>query len=404
MGPKSIIAIFAVFALCTCIDPYIPKLNGYESLLVVEGLLTNENTSYTVKVSRTYQEQNATLSMVKDASVSISDDAGTKTKLYNLGNGIYKTDSIGFKGIIGRIYILNVQTKEGEDYESEPCLMNYVPDINRLYFEKWQQLTNNETQSQVGIRIYLDSKDGEINQYLRWDFMESWKFKVPNPQKYNYLGYGVVALVKKINEYCWKNRKSNDVLIHSVYSGQNGQIEKEPILFIPATESDRLLLQYSILIRQYSISKTEYDFWNNMKQVNEAGGDIFAKQPFTVVSNIHNVNDPMERVLGYFQVSAVTQMRMNIPFSEIVELNLPFYHYPCKRIEMSPADYPWPPLAPPLTMDDIYKMYTSSGYTFVEPIYGDSSQVQKLVFTMPECADCELTGTSVKPDFWVDLN
>jgi hypothetical protein len=405
MGSKSIIAILAIGALCMCIDPYTPRLNGYESLLVIEGLLTNENTSYTVKVSKTYQEQDSELAMIKDATVSISDNSGVNTTLYNLGNGLYKTDSIGFKGIIGRTYTLKIHTSEGDDYQSDPCLMQAVPDIDKVYFEKADQLINNGSETQNGIMIYLDSKEGDNGQYYRWDFKESWKFKVPNPKKYNYINDSVILPVVRIKEYCWKNRSSNEVLIHSFYSGQTARIQKEPIFFIPTDKSDRLLLQYSILVRQYSISKTEYDFWNNMKQVNEDGGDIFAKQPFTVVSNIRNVNDPKERVLGYFQVSAVSQVRKNIPFSDIAGLNLPYYHYPCERIEMAPADYPWPPLAPPLTMDDIYKMFISSGYTFVEPLGGGGSvKAQKLVFTMPECADCELTGTSEKPEFWTDLN
>lgn len=404
MGPKSIIAIFTVFALCTCIDPYIPKLNGYESLMVVEGQVTDENTSYEIKITNTYQEQGASSGVINDAIVSISDDNGNNYQLNNTGNGVYKTDKTKFTGIIGKTYTLRIKTHNGSEYESEPCLMNYVPDIDSLYFEKSQELTNNVTQTQEGIRIYLDSKEAETNQYLRWDFVETWKFKVPSPKKFNYINDSVVVPVNKVNEYCWKNVKSNEVLVHSVYSGQTGRIEKQSISFIPSNESDRLLMQYSILVRQYSITKTEYDFWNNMKQVNEAGGDIFAKQPFTVISNIHNINNPKERVLGYFQVSAVKQKRKTIPFSEIVGLNLPYYHYPCERIEMAPKDYPWPPLAPPLTMDDIYKMYTSSGYTFVEAIQDPISfKVQKLVFTKPECADCELTGTSVKPDFWVDL-
>jgi len=405
MGSKSIIAIFAVFALCTCIDPYLPKLNGYESLMVVEGQVTDENTSYEIKITNTYQEQGAISGVINDAIVSISDDDGLNYQLNNTGNGVYKTDNTRFIGIIGKTYILHIITHDGSEYESEPCLMNYVPDIDSLYFEKRQELINNGTQTQEGIRIYLDSKEGEINQYLRWDYVETWKFKVPSPKKFNYINDSVVVPVNKVNEYCWKIVNSNEVLVHSVYSGQTGRIEKEPILFIPTNESDRLLMQYSILVRQYSVSKTEYDFWNNMKQVNEAGGDIFAKQPFTVVSNIHNINNPKERVLGYFQVSAVQQKRKTIPFSETVGLNLPYYHYPCERIEMAPKDYPWPPLAPPLTMDDIYKMYTSSGYTFVEAIQDQVTlKVQKLVFAKPECADCELTGTSEKPDFWVDLN
>jgi len=403
--PKSIISIVAVFTLCTCIDPYIPNLKGYDPLLVIDGLITDANASYTVRLSRTFQEQNSDPLMVSDATVFITDDIGNSTYLDNKGNGIYKTDSIEFQGIIGRTYMLHVQAKGGGIYESEPCVMQPVPDIDSIYFARDQEIINNGTETQDGIRIYLTSKEGEINQYYRWAFEETWKFKVPNPKRYNYINDSTIVTVGEIKEFCWKNRESDGILIHSIGPGESGTIMKEPIFFIAADQSDRLLIEYSILVKQYSISKREYDFWNDLNQVNVSGADIFAKQPFTVTSNLRNINNSRERVLGYFQVSAVKQKRRNIPFSEIVGLNLPFYHYPCEIILKDPNDYP-SPSGPEMTWNQIYAMFcVTSDYYFIEPLYiPGTDQLQKLIFSRPECANCELTGTRKKPDFWVDLN
>ena len=73
---------------------------------------------------------------------------------------------------------------------------------------------------------------------------------------------------------------------------------------------------------------------------------------------------------------------------------------------MAPQDYPRSPFAPPLTWDDLYEMYCiTSDYYFVEPKYKPGTvQLEKLVFSRPECADCEKTGTKTKPDFWIDSN
>src|SRR5450759_2465015 len=117
MRPKFIIAMVAVFSLCTCIDPYVPNLKGYEPLFVIDGLITDANTSYTVRISKTFQEQNTEPSSVSDATVFISDDIGNSSYLNNRGGGIYKTGSIEFHGIIGRTYVLHVQAKSGEVYE-----------------------------------------------------------------------------------------------------------------------------------------------------------------------------------------------------------------------------------------------------------------------------------------------
>ena len=404
---KYIIALFALFLLSTCIDPYSPQLKGYSSLLVVEGLITDANTSYTVKLSRTFQVQNSMPSLVSDAIVFITNDAGGNSNLINRGNGIYKTDSTQFNGIPGRTYVLHIRTSDGVEYESDACLMQSVPDIDSIYFAKDDQVINNETQTEEGVEIYLDSKEGDNNQYYRWDFNETWKFKVPDPKKFNFnMADSAITAVTDLKEFCWKSQKSSEILIYSNYSGQAAPIKKEPINFIATDQSDRLLIQYSILVNQYSISKEEYDFWNNLKQVNESGGDIFAKQPFTVLSNIHNVSDPTERVLGYFQVSAVKQKRKYISFSEIAGMNLPYYQYQCERIVKDPTDIPHGYESPPPTWDELYAMYCiTSDYYFVEPQYSaGSNNLEKMVFARPECADCTITGTITKPDFWVDLN
>ncbi len=403
-GPRSIITLIAVFALCMCIDPYSPKLEGYESLLVVEGMITDANTSYSVKLSRTIQEQTAIPDPVSDATVFISDGENNLNYLNNKGNGIYKTDSTRFRAIVGKTYFLNILTPDGKEYKSDPCLMQPVPDIDNISYTRDQKILNNGTENQEGILISVDSEGSGDNNFYRWEYEETWKFKLPNTKRYNYIDDTTILPVNVIKEYCWRTRKSNEVMIHQVYAGQPSRIEKEPIFFLASEKSDRLLIQYSILIKQYSISRQEYDFWDNTKKVNDSGGDIFAKQPFPVKSNIFNVSNPEEKVLGYFQVSGMKQKRKNIVYKELEGLNLPSYQYPCERIVREPKDYetPW---GEKMTWNRLYYIFcTSSAYSFVEPIYVPGTfTLQKLVFSTQECADCELTGSIKKPDFWKEF-
>jgi hypothetical protein len=401
---RSIILLIAVSTLFTCIDPYVPKLKGYDSLLVVDGLITDANTSYTVRLSRTFQQQDASPDMISDASVFISDDLGTEFDLKSTGNGTYKSDSTLFQGSAGKTYILHVGTSDGEVYESDPCLMLPVPEIESVYFEKDQVLVNNETAKEYGVSVFLDSKGSDNNKYYRWTFDETWKFKVPYPKRYIYYDSLQLFPVDTVKEFCWKNKKSDVIMVRAIYEGEVTQLKKQPIFFIASDKSDRLMIQYNILVRQYSISKNEYDFWNKLRQINETGGDIFARLPFTVLSNIHNIKNPNERVLGYFQVSSEREKRKDLPFSQVAPMDLPFYHFPCVRIERRPLDGLQPPAS---TWDDLYRMYCiNSNYVFVEPIYlrTGSISISKMVFVKPDCANCELTGTSTKPDFWTDLN
>ena len=404
---KSIIIMITGITFSTCIDPYVPELSGYESLLVVDGLITDANNSYSVKLTKTFQNQSSVPEPVNDADLSISDDTGRKYYLFYMRNGIYQTDSLAFRGVIGRTYVLHILTHEGNEYSSEPCILQSVPEIDSVYFAKDQKLLENGTDLRQGVSIYLDSKEGDFNRYYRWAFEETWKFRVPDPQKYNYdMASGALYPIHDLKEFCWKTRKSDEILINSVLPGQPALIKKEPIYFIASDISDRLLIQYSILVKQYSISGKEYEFWNNLKNVNESGGDIFAKQPYTVVGNVKNVKNPKERVLGYFQVSAVAQKRANLPFSKIIKMKLPFYHYnSCFRIEAAPSDF-MTPYGPSVTWADVYRMFcVESDYCFVEPLYIEGTNVlDKMIFSTPECANCEFTGSSKKPVFWIDLN
>lgn len=387
-----------------CIDPYRPKLSGYSSLLVVDGLITDANTSYSVKLTRTFTEQSSVPVFVPDASVSINDNSGNSFKLDYRGSGIYKTDSTECRGIIGRTYFLDIITSDGNHYQSAPEMMKSVPDIDRLYFDRDQSYTNNATQILNGIDIFIDSKGDENNIYYRWDFEETWKFKIPEATKQIYIDSSLFISIKNPKEYCWKSHKGQDIIIREIHPGEPASLTREQVLFVPSDKSDRLLLNYSILVKQYSISKEDYIFWDNLKHVNEIGGDIFAALPYSVISNIKNIKHSNERVLGYFSVSAVKEKRIFIGISDIVKMDLPLFDYSCLRKEDSPRIKPWTDWKnPPLTWDDLYKMYTTSGYAFVEALFDPgTNELYRMIFTKPECANCELTGTPVKPIFWKD--
>jgi hypothetical protein len=401
---KPLLFFFLVCMLCTCIDPYIPKLNAFESLLAVDAFLTNENRSYSVKLSRTVPAQNIKPSDVSGALVIIKDGNGNNSQLQQTSPGLYQTDSLYFLGEIGNTYTLYIKTAEGTEYESEPCLMYPVQQIDSVYFVKDQEIINNGSETNQGITILLDSRSGNENKYFRWIYNEWWKFSVPNPKEFDYINESTITKVDQIKQVCWKNNISNEIIIQSDEFSQSQGVEKKPILFIASDKSDRLLIQYSIEVKQLSLSKNEYEFWYRMQQINESGGDIFEKQPFSIASNIHNINNPDEQVLGYFQVSAVNQKRIYITPSSISELNLPAYQYDCESIVIGPDDY-----APPggnatsVTFDNINYWFTLAGYTFVKPVYNPGQVLVKLIFSKSVCANCTIGGSLTKPDFWIDL-
>jgi hypothetical protein len=400
----SLIFILTLFSLSTCIDPYTPQLKGYESILVVDGLITDENVPSEIKLSRSAQSRDSLRKMVTDAVVKISDDLGNITILTNCGGGSYKTEKASFAGEVGRTYTLLISTSDGNEYISEPCIMLPVPDIDSVYFGRDEIFSDDMKELYEGIRISVDTKNQDNDYgYFRWEVEETWEYNLPSPKKFNYINDTTIIPVDTVKEVCWRSYKPGEILTQSVLPGQS-DIVKKPILFIATSKSDRLLIRYSLLVKQYSVTRKEFDFWTSLRKVNETGGNIFDTQPWAVTGNITNIADPQEKILGYFKVSAVKEKRIFISPTDLEGLGLDLFIYDCQQIVKRPSDYPTPPWGSPLTWDGLAAMFANDPkYVFIEPIYKPkSTALQSLVFAMVECSDCELKGTIKKPDFWME--
>jgi hypothetical protein len=73
---KPLFLMFIIFMLCTCIDPYYPVLHQTKSLLVVDALLTNDNSNCYVKLSRSSMTQDSDPEKVTGALINIRDENG----------------------------------------------------------------------------------------------------------------------------------------------------------------------------------------------------------------------------------------------------------------------------------------------------------------------------------------
>jgi len=402
---KRIFAFLFLVAAASCIDPYKPDIKNYDSLLVVEGLITNENSSYKINLHRTTKEKSTFPEKVNDANVYITDGDGIKTHLSNCGAGCYKTDSTSLTGIPGKKYTLQILTGDGKEYKSEECTMLPVAGIDTVYYEKGEEISGNPAESSTGLKIFLNSTDATgNNQYLRWTYEEAWKFLLPDPQRYKCIMVldsetYMFEQIPVVKEICWKKSQSEEIITNSILAGKTNLITRQQIQFIDPVKSDRLTKQYSILIKQYSISEKEYNFWNNLKKVNIAGEDIFGSQPYQTISNIHNVKDASEMVLGYFEVSAVNQKRIFITAHDLDNLYLPHYATDCVEIAKSPED--WPSRTPPSFYEIYYHIMYD--YTFIRPIFNANKTLHKLVFATKVCSLCEYSGLTTRPDFWIDL-
>jgi hypothetical protein len=397
---KPFIYFFLFIPLITCIDPFNPQLKGNASVLTVDALLTNEHRSYAFKLSWTSENQNTKPLMASGVTVTIRDKKGSGTTLTETEPGVYKTDSLQFLGETGNSYILNLKTPDGNEYESDTCTMYPVQPIDNIYFARDNEFINNGSEIQDGIRIFIDSENKGDCKYVRWIYNEWWKFSVPQPKIYEYIDQNNIFQIEHIKQVCYASNSSNEINIKSTAFASTNKIERQPVLFVASDKSNRLLMQYYVEIKQLSLSKTEFEFWDRLKKNNAGGGDIFGNQPFQVPGNIHNKSNPSALVLGYFQVSAVEPESIYITPDELASFNLPAYEYTCERFESGLGDFP---ASAKMTFDKIYAYYTNATFAFIEPVYDLRGNLQRLAFTKNNCALCTLNGSLTKPDFWIDM-
>lgn len=390
------ICLLLMISVSSCVDPFYLELEDFENLLVVEALITDELASNTIKLSRTYQDENAPPDLLENAQVSVSDELGVLCVFHEQQPGIYKSDSTQFRGRIGGTYTLHILTDDGLEYISTPSTMTAVPDIDSIYYESDSEIYDAGKVEEVGLRIYLDTETQDtLGDYLRWEFEEVWKFRVPNPILSQDLGFKKYKTGTAKNDICWRYERSKQILIHSSAEQNGDLISRKPIHFIAPSRSDRLLRQYSIQVSQYSVSREEFLFWEKLKEITESEGDIFEKQPFPIGGNISCTNAENIKVLGYFSVSAVKKKRTYITRSQSDDLDMPLFEYPCERII-----YPYRVLH-----ERLYNDLLSDGYVL---FYVKESEFPgppvNFQFTTLECADCSLSGSPEKPDFWIDMD
>ena len=131
----------------SCIYEFTPKTEALGNLLVIYGMVTNENGPHEITILKTKTINSKVNETVSGAKVSIIDDKGNTVPLAEDSVGKYHTPET-FAGQIGARYKLNIEL-QGKQYESDYVELLDVPDISELEAEK---ITKPATGTSRGIK------------------------------------------------------------------------------------------------------------------------------------------------------------------------------------------------------------------------------------------------------------
>lgn len=375
--------------LCCCLIPVLfgckqkyepPITSPATGYLVVEGIIS-ANGPAEIHLSRTIPlADSARSTNERSALVRLEGTNGNRTTLFDNNNGVYTYSQLNLSS--NEQYRLYIKTKDGKEYASNFVKVKTAPPIDSI---SWVYQND-------GVQLHINTHDPLNNTwYYRWETEETWEF---HSNEYTVLDFqrnpttlDITGVKYRYPDHrpeeslytCWQYENSTKLLL-----GSSAKLSEDvihlPLLFVPKP-SWKLSELYSINVKQYALSKDEYDFLQKMKRNSEETGSIFDRQPSELKGNIHCLSKPEEPVIGFIGIANRYEKRIWIKRSDVPGWG---YYMSCLNLDI-PADS---------------AAYFSNYAPYMPSKFTNSGAIERYYATDYVCIDCTLRGTNVKPSFW----
>jgi len=378
---KNTISLLLLLTIGGCVEPYLPEvMQAPNSYLVVNGFI-NADGPTTIQLYRTQNLSDGGPVPVEDrAIVMIQAEDGEQYRVHEEGNGVYVSDkhTLNFQ----KKYRLFIRTNKGDEYASDYVEVKQTPAIDAM---DWAPVDRN-------VEIMVSTQDpNNKTWYYRWDYEHTWHYRSAFSTILKYED-GVVSYRSGTDEEiynCWRTENSTAIKLSNSTKLSQDVISNYKILAIPYN-SEKIGIKYSILVKQYALTREAYAYWEVLKRNTENIGTLFDPLPSQLPGNIHSLTNPAEVVIGFMSASTSQERRIFISSSDLPREWRTFY----------PTCY-----ADTLFLDknvSNLKAYFGNGASIpVSEVYAENSPtVIGYTYAAKDCVDCRTRGTNVKPDFW----
>ncbi|MCF0071997.1 DUF4249 domain-containing protein [Dyadobacter sp. CY261] len=358
----------------SCIEPFSPpETNSDEGYLVIDGFLNMNGTDSTRIELRRTQNINANhLPIIETgAQLAVEEENGESFTLTETGSGIYTLPPRQYNRS-GK-YRLSIKTNDGQEYLSEYVSASITPAIDSVTYKVDGGL------NAAIFQVNTHDTQGKT-QFYRWKFEETWEYEAAYYSALELRNDSVVVRNENINK-CWGKLRSGSILLGSTVKLSSDVIKDLPINRVPIS-TNKLFIKYSILVRQYGLSRQAFEYWTDLAKTTQGTGSLFDVLPSQVTGNIRNTTDPRILAFGYF--SAATEET--------------------KRYTVSPRLGTFPRCTEPDTIPircgsrDADECAVNTPKLFLT-YWGARSD--SLLVASHSCADCRLQGgTTERPSYW----
>ncbi|MDN3550520.1 DUF4249 domain-containing protein [Mucilaginibacter aquaedulcis] len=379
--------LVVMIIISSCKKPYNPPVVSSDNhYLVVEGVINSGNDSTMVSLSRTVKlSEGVGTQAVSNFSVIVEDAQGNNYTLKSEGNGKYDIGPMNLDP--SKKYRLHLKDPAGKEYASDYVEVRQNPSIDSIGFSP----------KNGDLQLYVNTHNSTNNtRYYRWDYSEAWKFQ--SKYQSNFIVDAPTKSIRPRREgedihVCFGSDNSSNIILASSEKLAEDIISQGPITTIQST-SEKIGIRYTILLKQYALTKDGYQFWESLRKNTEQLGSIFDAQPTQLQGNIHNLKDPAEPVIGYISVTNVQSKRVYINKSQLPkDWNLE-YPYDCGTLDSAYFHNPLSGLN-----EVLGQLINGTGV----PVnaFGNSS-IEGYLYSSPSCVDCTIRGRTKQPTFWTD--
>jgi len=383
-------SIFARHRLCclsimlslfnnACIEPYDAEIDGLTELISIEGSIIKGDPLQHVVISTTTSVLEKEFKPLRGCEVIVLDELNNEFIFAENFMGTYSLTINDDLLVNNRKYKLMITTPTGDKYESQYETINSTNEIDTVYYEIEKKIETFSNEEFNGLQFYIDVKASDsISRYFRWNLTET----------YEYTTTGFISYINRMEDEefekyippdkwkvyrCWVSKEVPGIYVSNTINLTVNEKKKIPLQYV-STLTNRLKIKYSLLVSQYTLNEGAYNYWQQNKIATEESGGLYTSQPGQTITNLNNVNNSTEKVLGYFWASSRTENRIFIPrINEMVVNDLK-----CEIYVFDPMVHK--------SLPRYIRVDEKTGYEMTGH---------------PNCFDCTLRGGKItKPDFW----
>lgn len=389
------------FAFSSCIEEYsISKniSNGQKQIVIQGHIRAGDQSVFYISYAKSFGDMTSSQETILNAKINIIGKNGYESEKakFDIEQDRYCIDTHSLEP--NTLYAVKVEA-EGEIYQSEFLSLLDTPEIEEI----------NYTEQKDRITFYVSTiNDNDASRYYMWSFEEDWEFTASVdfasfPKNYYYIQDTYPMNCPETQTYyrCWNHNESSNVYLASTEHLDENSIKNQFLFSIPADDA-RISCVYSLLLKQFTLSKEAYTYYSHIKKLTEENNGIFQPMPYEVYGNVNCISRPEKKVLGYILASNISTKRIFVNAADFKKC-IPIYTGVCAETEL------------PATTD-IYKkrqnvifelkggavLFYPSGHNYdLNDPWDIEFKGNELLYSR-QCVDCRMVNgaTNKRPNFW----